>query len=205
LGLSGEDAYSKAIEMFKLVQMPSPKENFENLPEELSGGMAQRVVIAIALSMSPKLLLADEPSMGLDVTIQAQVLDLMAALVKGFESAVVLATRDLGIVAAYCSKVAVLCEGEVVEFDEARNFFKNALHPYSRYLLEAAFASHDLEFRKEWSSRPNNGTTEKGSTPGCPFVQRCQSRREDCWSNDPPNKRISSTHYAKCHNIEPMA
>lgn len=143
--LSKKEAYEKVVEMFRMVQMPDPERNFDSLPGELSGGMAQRVVISIALYMSPKLLLADEPTMGLDVTIQAQVLDLMANLIKKLSSSVILATRDLGIVANYCNKVAVMRNGEIIEFAEVKDFFKNPARSYSRYLLEMAFASRGKE------------------------------------------------------------
>lgn len=148
--LSEKEAHEKVVDMFRMVQMPDPERNFDNLPDELSGGMAQRVVISIALSMSPKLLLADEPTMGLDVTIQAQVLDLMAKLIKKLGSSVILATRDLGIVANYCNKVAVMRNGEIIEFAEVRDFFKQPAHSYSRYLLEIAFASRGKEAKIEW-------------------------------------------------------
>jgi len=142
--VSRKEAHEKAVEWFKMVQMPDPQKNFYSYPHELSGGMAQRVVVSIALSMSPKLLLADEPTMGLDVTIQKQVLDLMVNLIKELQSSAIIATRDLGIVANYCSKVAAMCNGQIVEFAEVRDFFKNARHPYSQYLLEAAFASRSM-------------------------------------------------------------
>lgn len=202
LGLSKRLAYDKAIEMFERVKMPSPRENFDNLPDELSGGMAQRVIIAIALSMSPKLLLADEPSMGLDVTIQAQVLDLMVSLVTKLGSAIVLATRDLGIVAHYCNKVAVMCGGEIVEFDEVNHIFKNAVHPYTRYLLKAAFASHGLKMDEEWNPPATKNNKKKGTVSGCVFVNRCHIREEKCWLVHPPMKRMGIHHYVKCHKVK---
>lgn len=141
LKLSFERAREKVIEMFRMVQMPDPQHNFDNYVHELSGGMAQRVLLSLAFSMSPRLLLADEPSMGLDLTIQRQVLDLMATLIRKAQSSVILATRDLGIVANYCTKVAVLRKGEIIEFAGVREFFKNPRHSYSYSLLEASFAS----------------------------------------------------------------
>lgn len=143
--LTKEKAHEKVVDMFRVVQMPDPERNYDSLPDELSGGMVQRVVISIALSMSPKLLLADEPTMGLDVTIQAQVLDLMANLIRKLGSSAILATRDLGIVANYCNKVVVMYGGQIVEFAGVRDFFKKPVHPYSRYLLEMAFASHGVD------------------------------------------------------------
>ncbi|MCK4814621.1 ABC transporter ATP-binding protein, partial [bacterium] len=197
--LSREEAYKKAIEMFEMVQMSDPKQNFNNYPHELSGGMAQRVVISIALSMSPKLLLADEPTMGLDVTIQRQVLDLMASILRNLQSSVILATRDLGIVANYCNKVAVMCNGQLAEFTEVREFFKNAVHPYSHYLLKAAFASHKKEDLIESESAITKDEMELRRENSCRFVNRCPLAQEVCWSANPPEKLISPTHYIRCH------
>ena len=201
-GVSREEAREKVMEMFRMVQMPSPERNFDNLPDELSGGMAQRVVIAMALFMSPKLLLADEPSMGLDVTIQAQVLNLMMSLVNQLASGVILATRDLGIVAHYCNKVAVMCMGQIVEFAEVREFFKRALHPYSHYLLAAAFASHGQVIKEKWDSLETKNVMELRRETGCVFVNRCSLKDEVCGSEDPPEKSVSSSHYVRCHRDE---
>jgi oligopeptide/dipeptide ABC transporter ATP-binding protein len=203
LNLSRKEADKKVIEMFEMVQMPDPKRNFDNYPYELSGGMAQRVVISIALSMSPSLLLADEPTMGLDVTIQAQVLDLMAEMFKERKSAVLLATRDLGIVANYCNKVAVLCYGQLVEFTGVREFFENALHPYGKYLLKAAFASQQRSERIELEKAIE---TEKimltRSSLSCRFVDRCHLAKELCWTDVPVEKYVSPTRSVKCHYWE---
>jgi peptide/nickel transport system ATP-binding protein len=201
LQLSHEDARQKVIEMFKMVQMPDPERNFDSYPHELSGGMAQRVVISIALSTSPRLLLADEPTMGLDVTIQTQVLDLMANLLKNLQSSVILATRDLGIVANYCNKVAVLCYGQMVEFAGVRDFFKNAIHPYSHYLSAAAFASHRKEVDLE-SPVTKGKVVETRSETGCRFASRCPLAKEVCWSVSPPVHFINPDHYVKCHKLE---
>ncbi len=201
LQLSREEARQKVIEMFKMVQMPDPERNFDNYPHELSGGMAQRVVISIALSMSPRLLLADEPTMGLDVTIQTQVLDLMANLLKKVQSSVILATRDLGIVANYCNKVAVMCNGQMVEFAEVRDFFKNAIHPYSHYLLAAAFTSHGRAVDLE-SALTKGEIVEARSEAGCRFADRCRSAKEVCWSVNPPESFLTANHYVRCHGWE---
>lgn len=200
--ISNREAYQKVIEMFELVRMPDPKYNFDNYPYELSGGMAQRVVISIALSMSPKLLLADEPTKGLDVTIQRQVLDLMAGLLKDFRFTIILATRDIGIVANYCNRVAVMCNGQLAEYAEARDFFKNAIHPYSHYLLEAAFASRTKKVQIQWKLATAKAEMESRKENSCRFVSRCHLAQEVCWSVRPTEKFISPTHYVRCHRWE---
>jgi oligopeptide/dipeptide ABC transporter ATP-binding protein len=201
--LSRQEAYTKVIEMFEMVHMPDPKQNFSSYPHELSGGMSQRAVISIALSMSPILLLADEPTMGLDVTIQAQILDLIADLVQKVQSSVILATRDLGIVANYCNKVAVMCNGQLVEFSEVRDFFKNAIQPYSNYLLKAAFASQHKAGQIELGgAAATKEQMEMRKENSCHFVTRCPIAQEMCWSVTPPVKFIDSTHYVRCHKWE---
>ena len=166
-GLSAREAELRAREMFALVKMPDPKQNMKNYPHELSGGMIQRAAVAIALSLSPKFLLADEPTLGLDVTVQRQVLDLMEDLFRQLNACVVLATRDLGIVANYCSKIAVMREGRIVEFADVGRFFERPEHPYSRYLLEIAFASgHENPERQRAVELPILTTHAAGEAAG---------------------------------------
>ena len=184
-----------------MVQMPDPKRNYDNYPHELSGGMAQRVAISIALSMSPNLLLADEPTMGLDVTIQKQVLDLISELTQRLRASVILSTRDLGIVANYCSKVLVLCNGQLVEISGKRDFFKNAQHPYSKYLLQSAFASRgkaDKVHLKSLSTKREITINGKG----CLFADRCPLAQEICWLSPPPEVSVGPNHYAKCYKLK---
>jgi oligopeptide/dipeptide ABC transporter ATP-binding protein len=198
LGLSEKDAKEKTLDMFRLVSLPDPERNFEMYPHEFSGGMAQRAVISIALSTSPKLLLADEPTMGLDVTIQAQILDNLNDLIEEFHSSVLLSTRDLGIVANYCNMVAVIGEGQLVEFGSVADFFKNPRHPYSRYLLKAAFASHgkgsDLQSEIE---KPE--LVEKRLEAGCRFAHRCKISQDVCWHETPPAIFPTPGSLVRCH------
>jgi len=204
LQISPREARQKAVEMFKMVQMPDAERNLDSYPHELSGGMAQRVVISIALFMSPKVLLADEPTMGLDVTIQKQVLDLMAKLFADLQSGVIIATRDLGIVANYCNKVAVMCNGQVVEFARVHEFFKNAVHPYSHYLLEAAFASHGMTGRIDSTKVATKSEMEIRIEHSCRFVGRCahaEEIEELCWSVNPPETFLGPDHFVRCHKI----
>ena len=198
------EAYKIVIEMFKKVQMPDPENNYNSYPHELSGGMAQRVVISIAFFLSPKLLLADEPTMGLDVIIQRQVLDLMAQLFLKKQKSVILATRDLGIIANYCNKVIVMCNGKIVEFDLVKDFFKNAKHPYSHYLLEAAFASHGMRSNVDSSKVATKKDINIRNNKICPFIGRCmyaKDMKELCFSTEPPVRVINKDHHFRCHKI----
>jgi len=197
--MSRKEAEEKVIKMLEIVQVADPKRRFHAYPHELSGGMSQRVVIAIALYLSPKLLLADEPTMGLDVTIQAQVLDLMTNLIDRFNASALIATRDLGIVAHYCNKVAVLCGGQIIEFRGVHDFFENALHPYSHYLLEAAFASHaKVDSRGVRVARTRDGI-ESGHESGCRYAIRCAYVCEECWSTNPVESPLALHYYLRCH------
>ncbi len=201
LGLSKDEAKAKVLETFRLVQMPDPARNYDNYPHELSGGMAQRVVLAIALAMKPKVLLADEPTMGLDVTIQRQVLDLMSDLLNELRAGVLLATRDLGIVANYCNKVAVLGNGELVEVSSVRDFFKDARHPYSRYLLAAAFASESGGGGME-SELLGYDVSRRAANGGCSFAPRCNLASDACWRSPVDVYRVSEDHEVRCREWE---
>jgi ABC-type dipeptide/oligopeptide/nickel transport system ATPase component len=136
-----KEAVEKAIDLLTAVQITDPKRAAKMLPSELSGGMCQRVIIAMALANNPRLILADEPTTGLDVTVQLQVLELAMELVKQHGAALLLMTRDLGVVAHYAHRIAVLKQGHFVEEQETRRFFANPEHPHSKELLAAAFAA----------------------------------------------------------------
>jgi ABC-type dipeptide/oligopeptide/nickel transport system ATPase component len=139
--VSAAEATDQVIDLLSKVQIPDPQRRALSYPHELSGGMAQRVVIAIALSCAPKILLADEPTANLDVTVQAQVLDLIRNMASEYGTATLLVTRDLGIVAHYCGRVAVMRQGEIVDTDEVKSFFRHPQHQYSQHLLNAVWAS----------------------------------------------------------------
>ncbi|MFC2145439.1 oligopeptide/dipeptide ABC transporter ATP-binding protein [Actinomycetota bacterium] len=202
LKISEREAKEIVIKSFKQVQMPAPERSFDSLPQTLSGGMAQRVIISIALFLSPRLLLADEPTMGLDVTIQKQVLDIFYILIKKIKSGVILATRDMGIVANYCNRVGVLCNGQLVEISNKREFFKNAKHPYSKYLLEAAFASHGKMLEKDFKKSVSKKVIEVKTEKGCRFANRCSLTKKECHLTDPPEVVIGPNHFIRCHRVE---
>ena len=197
--LTQKEAREETIDYFRQVQMPAPERTVDSLPQALSGGMAQRVIISIALFLSPRLLLADEPTMGLDVTIQKQVLDIFHELIKKMNSSVLLATRDMGIVANYCNMVAVLCSGQLVEFTSKRGFFKDAKHPYSKYLLEAAFTLHGSAVEDEMEASKSKGEIELKTQKGCRFVTRCGETIEACSLVDPPEVIVGPNHFVRCH------
>ncbi len=172
------------------------KRTIDLYPHELSGGMAQRVMIAMALSSNPKLLIADEPTSALDVTIQAQILELLDELVKKFGNAVILITHDMGVAAEFCDKMAVMYAGNMVEYARTTNIFENPYHPYTRGLLKAV---------------PKIGRTDelqsiRGIVPdlvnppsGCRFHPRCKHATDICRKKFPPLIKIKSGHYVACY------
>jgi peptide/nickel transport system ATP-binding protein len=202
--LSEEDIQAAILTMFKNVQMPDPLQNLNNYPHELSGGMAQRVVVSIAMAMSPKLLLADEPTMGLDVTIQKQVLDLMAKLIEKHHSSALLATRDLGIVANYCNKIAVMCGGRILELRRVKEFFKEPLHPYSHFILKAAFATHENSAGPDSEVSMSGETGKRSGDTGCPSVKHCALVEDVCLSINPPEAQLGTNSYVRCHKPEKL-
>lgn len=202
-GMKREEAAARSVEMFKLVQMPDPVRNRNNYPHELSGGMVQRVEIAIALAMSPKFLLMDEPTMGLDVTVQRQTLDLMERLFKNLDTTAVLATRDMGIVANYCTKIAVLYHGQIAEFAEIGQFFKNPQHPYSKYLLDIAFASNNKDIKQRKRVTLAHGV--ENTMKGCFCVDFCENVDSECQSRRPPVVEREKGHSVRCHKVKTPA
>ncbi len=193
--VSKEEAKEKAKEMLELVGIPGNRSG--EFPHQFSGGMKQRVVIAIALACSPELLIADEPTTALDVTIQAQVLDLMKGLKKEFNTAMILITHDLGVVAEACDKVAIIYAGEIVEYADIQSLFENPKHPYTEGLF-ASIPSLDEDVErlnpiKGLMPEPTNLPT------GCKFNPRCPYATEICSSEEPEVVDIKDSHSVKCH------
>ncbi|WP_022819397.1 ABC transporter ATP-binding protein [Fusobacterium russii] len=192
--VSNEEAMNKASEMLELVGIPGARKN--DYPHQFSGGMKQRVVIAIALACNPKLLIADEPTTALDVTIQAQVLDLMNDLKNKLKTAMILITHDLGVVAQVCDKVAIMYAGEIVEYGSLRDVFENPKHPYTMGLF-GSIPSLDEERTRL--------TPIKGLMPdptnlpsGCKFNPRCPHATELCSKQAPKDTEVSKNHLVKC-------
>lgn len=194
--LSKKDARKKAIDMIKLVEIPRAEEVYSSYPHELSGGMRQRVMIAMALSCNPKLLIADEPTTALDVTIQSQILDLMRNVKDKFNTSIMLITHDLGVVAEMCDRVVVMYAGKVVETGNVLDIFKNPLHPYTKGLL---------------MSKPTltNDSTTLYSIPGqvpnpinlpngCYFSDRCSKAMDKCKYEIPKLKDLNNNQKVAC-------
>ena len=190
----------KVIEMLAKVGIPDPKSRARAFPHELSGGMAQRVMIAMALACEPELLIADEPTTALDVTIQAQILDLMRDLQTSTQTAVILITHDLGVVAEMAHRVAVMYAGEVVEETDVRSIFKKPLHPYTQGLVGSIPV---LGARKPvLATIPGVVPSLVDLPPGCRFADRCVPRLEHgleiCTVQKPELKEVSSGHKVRC-------
>ena len=196
-GMSKREAWAKAIEMLKLVGIPAPEQRADEYPHQLSGGMRQRVVIAMALVMNPALVIADEPTTALDVTIQAQILELLADLTKRLGTSVLLITHDLGVVAENCSRVIVMYAGEVVEEASTIDLFARAHHPYTEGLLGAMPRVGGGQERL--ATIPGTVPPPTSWPDGCRFRDRCPYSWERCEAEHPPLYQIGGGHTSRCH------
>ncbi|NDI33486.1 ABC transporter ATP-binding protein [Chengkuizengella sediminis] len=203
-GLSPKAATERAIELLKLVEIPQPEKRINQYPHEFSGGMRQRAMIAIALASNPKLLIADEPTTALDVTIQAQILKLMKNLQKQMNTSIILITHDLGVVADLCDRIVVMYAGKVVEQGTKREIFKSPQHPYTRGLLRSI---PRLDQEKATSLVPIFGTPPDLISPpkGCGFCDRCDDAMNICKQEDPDLYKISESQHSRCWLMHPMA
>ncbi len=196
LKLDDKAATDRAVQMLDLVRIPEARRRINHVPHEFSGGMRQRVMIAIALSCNPKLLIADEPTTALDVTIQAQVLDLMKGLAQEFNTATLLITHDLGVVAGTCDRVSVMYAGRIVESAQTPTLFKTPAHPYTQALLNAvprADTPRGTKLAAIGGQPPNLVNLPKG----CPFAPRCRKAQARCREELPlletvgPNQQVA--------------
>ena len=193
----GKEAETRAIEMLTLVGVNEPEKRVKQYPYELSGGMRQRVMIAIALACEPKLLIADEPTTALDVTIQAQILELMNDLRHKLGMSIIMITHDLGVVAQMCEKIAVMYAGHIVEYGTTDEIFYNPQHEYTKGLINSI---PKLNAEEKERLVPIEGQPVDLLNPpaGCPFAPRCKSCMKICLSKMPPKTELSDTHYTHC-------
>lgn len=191
------EAKKKAIEMLAKVGIPTPEQRVKQYPHEFSGGMRQRVLIAMALACEPKLLIADEPTTALDVTIQAQILELLKELEGEYNTSIVLITHDMGVVASVCSKISIMYGGLIMETGTSEEIFYNPKHPYTKALLRA-IPSLDLKEGERLQSIDGLPPSLINPPKGCPFVERCECVMEKCKNEMPQYYQFSETHQAMC-------
>ncbi|MBF0290233.1 MAG: ABC transporter ATP-binding protein [SAR324 cluster bacterium] len=195
--LKKKAALERSIDLLRMVGIPRAEAIVSEYPYSLSGGMRQRVMIAMALACNPKLLIADEPTTALDVTIQAQVLDLMRKLKNEHKSAMIMITHDLGVVAETCERVIVMYAGKVVEETDVRTLYRNPKHPYTIGLLHSI---PSLDKEQEWlDSIPGNVPIPLGMPPGCRFAPRCSQVNELCRQSEPELLPAAPGHKVRCH------
>lgn len=195
--LNNRQAKEIAINMLKLAGIPSPEDRYNNYPHEMSGGMRQRVMIAMALSCKPDLLIADEPTTALDVTIQAQILDLMKELTSKVKSSIIFITHDLGVVADLCQRVIVMYGGLIMEIGTVRDIFYNPQHPYTKGLLKAV-PSIDLDRREGLFTIAGSPPDLLNPPRGCPYGARCEDAMGICIKKEPPPFEVGEEHAVMC-------
>lgn len=196
-GKSKKEAYDRAKELLELVGINEPTKRLKQYPHELSGGMRQRVMIAIALACEPKLLIADEPTTALDVTIQAQILELMQELRKKLGMSIIMITHDLGVVASMCERIAVMYAGHIVEYGTADEIFYEPKHEYTKGLINSIpkLSAQEIERLVPIEGQPVDLLNPPA---GCPFAPRCANCMKICLREMPPKTELSDTHYSHC-------
>ncbi|NLC65462.1 MAG: ABC transporter ATP-binding protein [Clostridium sp.] len=199
-----EKAKEIAIEMLTMVSVPQPEKRINQYPHEFSGGMRQRVMIALAMVCRPKLLIADEPTTALDVTVQAQILDLMKDLQNKFDTSIIIITHDLGVVADIADRIAVMYAGQILEEGDSKSIFYSPNHPYTKRLLESI---PRLDMEKDKPLKSIDGTPPDLYIPptGCPFFDRCDNAMRICQDNMPEFTILPGDHKSKCWLNHPMA
>src|SRR5690242_7546000 len=198
-GLGRRAALEKAVEMLRLVHIPNPHRRVNDYPHQFSGGMRQRVMIAMALSCNPKLLIADEPTTALDVTIQAQILELIAEMKERFGMAVMLITHAMGVVAETAQRVAVMYAGKVVEEAPAVALFGSPRHPYTQGLIRSIpRVDRAAEHKERLEAIQGTVPSLLNPPPGCRFAQRCRFASDVCRQAMPPLKEVGPGHFVRC-------
>ena len=196
--MTRKEAYERALELMVLVGIPSPVKRIKQYPFEFSGGMRQRGIIAIALACNPKLIIADEPTTALDVTIQAQVLELIESLRQSRDSAIIMITHDLGVVAKLCDRIAIMYGGKIVEIGTDVEIFHEPKHPYTVGLLSCIANPTIDDERRELTPIPGSPPDLLNPPAGCPFVDRCFKAMRICKLYEPSETVFSATHKSNC-------
>jgi peptide/nickel transport system ATP-binding protein len=203
-GVSTAEAREIAVRMLELTLVPDPARRMREYPHQLSGGMRQRVMIAMALSTRPKLLIADEPTTALDVTTQAQILDLIEDLRTEFAMGTIFITHDLGVVAEVCDRVAVMYLGQIIEETDVASLFDAPYHPYTRGLL-ASTPALEADPAEELGTIPGRVPTLHHVPPGCRFADRCAHALDSCRTEVPPLHEIEPGHSVRCFRAKELA
>lgn len=200
-GINKKEAKKVAMDLLHDVGIPMPEKRINQYPHEFSGGMRQRVLIAMALACSPKLLIADEPTTALDVTIQAQILELLKSLKEDNNMSIILITHDLGVVASLCNRIEVMYGGLIMEEGLTEEIFYETKHPYTKALLNSI---PKIQGDEKVRLQPINGSAPSLLNPpkGCPFAERCEFANSKCFSEMPEYKSFSKTHKAMCFLAE---
>jgi len=199
-GLSKEEARNRAVELMELVKIPAARERVKDYPHQFSGGMRQRVMIATALAMDPKILIADEPTTALDVTVQAQIMDLLGDLRRELNMAMILITHDLGVVADVADRIAVMYAGRIVEHADVHSLYAAPAHPYTKGLLESI---PRLDTKgQELSTIRGLPPNLMRIPPGCPFHPRCPYAEPVCVEQVPPSYDLGAGRTSACHFAE---
>lgn len=192
--LKGEEAINKAIEALDKVKIPNPKERLKNYPHEFSGGMRQRVIIAMAIACNAEIIIADEPTTALDVTVQAQIMDLLNEIRETYNTSIILISHDLGLVAENSDKIAVMYAGSVVEYSDNKELFKNPKHPYTKALLHSL---PDINTQKLETIQGQPPSIRDNIT-GCPFAPRCSKKMDVCEINKPMPTKMNKHASVSC-------
>jgi oligopeptide/dipeptide ABC transporter ATP-binding protein len=194
--MNKNQARERAVELLDLVGIPESRNRLKNYPHEFSGGMRQRVMIAMALACNPEVLIADEPTTALDVTIQAQILELLSKLQKELGMAIIMITHDLGVVAEVCDRVMVMYAGKPVEYTDTPSLFKNPKHPYTWGLMNSI---PKIQSKKEKLEAIEGLPPDLRALPqGCSFAPRCKNAMEQCLTADPSLKKLDENHHVRC-------
>ena len=197
--LSRKKAREKSFRLLEQVEIPSPKQKLDQYPHQLSGGMRQRVMIAMALSCSPRILIADEPTTALDVLIQAQILSLLKKIKNDTQMSILLITHDLGVVAEVAERVMVMYAGEIVESGSVNDLFRSPLHPYTIGLMESIPTLESSQQKLSRLKEISGAVPSLSQVPfGCPFHPRCSAAETRCKTDKPKLKKISQTHSVSC-------